>query len=88
MVGGAAVSRGDLESLAQVAGEALERFPEGLPARGFLAWDEELTGQRRCSSSSKIRSTFCDARDSDLTANTTTAMAAATPTATHTEVSR
>lgn len=25
-----------LESLARVAGEALERFPEGLPARGFI----------------------------------------------------
>jgi len=27
----------DLESLAAAAGEALERFPEGLPARGFLS---------------------------------------------------
>ena len=26
-----------LESLASVAGEALERFPEGLPARGFFS---------------------------------------------------
>ncbi len=26
-----------LESLASAAGEALERFPEGLPARGFLS---------------------------------------------------